>query len=66
MCLKFYSHNTKVTPGRTLLNMLGECTISSLKEAMYEVAQVFLQEISDRIIREHTAMEKKFIRRDYI
>lgn len=26
---------------------------------MYEVAQVFLQKISDRIISEHTAMEKK-------
>lgn len=67
MCLKFYSHNMKVTPGRTLLNMTDECTISSLKEAMYEVAQVFLQKTSDRIISEHTAMEKKiFIRRDYI
>lgn len=60
MYLKFYSHNTKATPGRTLLNMPDECTISSLKEAMYEVTQVFLQKTSDRIIYEHTAMEKKY------
>lgn len=66
MCLKFCSHNTKITPGRTLLSMPDECTISSLKEAMYEVAQVFLQKTSDGIISEHTAMEKKIIRRDYI
>lgn len=49
-----------------MLSLPDECTISSLKEAMYEVAQVFSQKTSDRIISEHTAMEKKFIRRDYI
>lgn len=58
MCLEFYFHNTKVTPGRILLNMPNECTISSLEEAMYEVAQVFLQKTSDGIISKHTAMEK--------